>query len=196
MSKDSMANRVAEIYAHPLLELAADEHLIDAVRDDLNVLSGLLAEEKSFAGFLVSPYFAQEAKTELVQKVFADRLNDLTVNFLQAVIKHNRETFLPQIIARYDRLCSAHHGYQLVKVTAASPMSDERLERLRDDLASALNCRVELQVCVDPFIIGGIIIRYAGKLVDNSIRGRIHRIVADIADPQKRQKRTDEVRYQ
>ena len=196
MSKDSMADRVAEIYARPLLELAADEHVIDGVRDDLDVLSAVLTKENSFASFLVSPYFAQGAKAEFVQKVFAGRLKDLTVNFLLVVIKHDRETFLPQIIAKYGRLCSAHQGCQLVKATVASPMSVERLERLLADLVSALNCRVELQLCVDPSIIGGVIIRYADKLVDNSVRGRIHRIVADIADPQKRQKRTDEVRHQ
>jgi F-type H+-transporting ATPase subunit delta len=129
----------------------------------------------------------------MVQKIFSGKLNDLTIDFLRAVIRHNRMVFLPQIVNRYNELWEAHHGYKIVQVTVSDAMSSQETERLSADMAQAMKNKVKLQIGVNPSIMGGIIIRYGDRVIDNSIRGRLRRAIGAIMSRPKRRGKADEV---
>jgi F-type H+-transporting ATPase subunit delta len=180
--------RLADIYAHSLLDLAEQSQQVDAVAADLDVLSTLLTDNPDFEAFLASPYFAQQAKQDLVHKLLSGRAQPLTLNFLRVMIDHDRAMVLPEIIERYRQLYRVYLGYETVDVTVAQPMNDEQRDKLSRELAEALNAKIDLDVHVDPAILGGVIIRYDDKMVDNSARGRLTRTVRELLDPEKRHK--------
>jgi len=70
----------------------------------------------------------------------------------------------------------------------ARTIGKEQMEKLARELAEALNAKVDLDVHVDSSVLGGIIIRYDEKMLDNSVRGRLARTVNQLTNPQKRQK--------
>jgi F-type H+-transporting ATPase subunit delta len=176
------ATRIADIYAGCLAEVARDTaDKGDTIERDLEVLSAVLAEEPQFGAFLVSPYFSESAKQEMIRNVFAARVDPITLNFLFAVVAHRREIVLDQMIERYRELSRARRGRQAVRATVAQPLSEEQRAALSANLAGALTAEVDLDVRIDPSIIGGIVIHYAGQKVDNSIRTRLHRVVGEIA---------------
>jgi F-type H+-transporting ATPase subunit delta len=180
------AAQIAGTYAQSLLELAEQSGIIDAVETDLETVATLLAEERSFQAFLASPYFAEQTKRDLIRKVLSGRLNQITLNFLSVVIDHDRAGLLPEIIDRYEQLYRAYRGYQTVTAVVASPLREDQKARLSQDLASAMNTRVDLEVRVDPSILGGVIFRYGDRMVDNSVRGRLVRTVEQITHPERR----------
>ena len=182
-------DRIAEVYARCLLELmTASPDGGRAVERDLDMLAAVCDREPRFGTFLISPYFSHSAKQEMVHSVFGGKVDRMTLNFLNAVIDHRREAVLPQMIDRCRRLSRARRGHQTVKVTVAENLSAEEQARLSNDLATALNAQVELDVHVDPSIVGGVVIRYADRKVDNSIRGRLHHVLGEIRRLQQRHK--------
>jgi F-type H+-transporting ATPase subunit delta len=58
-------------------------------------------------------------------------------------------------------------------VVAAGPLSDEQRERLRRALAARAGREVELEVRVDPALIGGAIARVGGLVFDGSLRTQL-----------------------
>lgn len=180
------AARLAETYARSLLELAEQSQLVDDVETDLETLSALLAKEPGFHTFLASPYFAEQTKRDMVRRTFEDTLHPVTLQFLFVAIDHNRGRLLPEIIERYRLLYRALRGYQTVTAVVARPLREEQKAKLSHDLAAAMHAKVDLNVHVDPAILGGVILRYGDKMLDNSIRGRLARTVGRITDPQKR----------
>jgi len=182
------AEHIADIYARSLMDLAVRSQSIEAVAEDLDLVSMLLEQNPDFEAFLGSPYFGEQAKREMVRRILTGRLQRLTLNFLFVMIDHNRGRFLPEIIGRYRQLYRAYQGYQTVDVTVAQPMSDEEKEQLSKDLAEAMNAKIDLEVHVDGALLGGMVIRYGDKMVDNSVRGRLSRTVHQLLNPQKRQK--------
>jgi F-type H+-transporting ATPase subunit delta len=182
------AARVADIYAQTLLDLAQQAQAVESLAAELDVLSTLLAQDPQFGAFLASPYFAEQTKQNLLHKVFQDKLSRLTLNFLLVIIDHDRGALLPDIVARFQQLYRAYQGYQPVNVTVARALSHEQTEKLSRDVAAALNGKVDLDVSVDPSLLGGIIIRYGEKMLDNSVRGRLTRTVYQLTNPQRRQK--------
>lgn len=182
------AARVAGIYAQTLLDLAKEAQTVGPVAADLDTLSTLLARDPSFGTFLASPYFSEENKKDLLRKVFAGNLQRLTLNFLLVMIDHGRGALLPLIVNRFTQLHRVYQGYETVEVTVAKPLDPPQQEKLLHDLAEALKTKVDLDVHVDPAILGGVIIRYDENMLDNSIRGRLARTVDQLTNPQTRQK--------
>jgi F-type H+-transporting ATPase subunit delta len=182
------AAHLADIYARSLMDLAKQSGLVEAVAADFDTISTLLTENPGFEAFLASPYFNEKTKRDVIRKVLTGNLQTLTLNFLSVMIDHNRGRLLPEIIGRYRQLYRAYQGYQTVDVTVAQAISDEQVEKLSRELAEAMNAKIDLDVHVDARILGGLIVRYGDKMVDNSVKGRLTRTVNQLLNPQKRQK--------
>jgi F-type H+-transporting ATPase subunit delta len=187
------AYRLAEIYAQPLFDLAVEQQQVEGIEEDMNLVMALLQAEPLLGRFLVSPFFVLEQKCELLQNVLSGRLNDVTLRFLRVVLKHNRALCLGDIATRFCQLCSAHAGHRTVDLTVATALSQQEQSQVAAQLADALNAQVQLNLNVDPTILGGTVIRYDGRRVDNSVQGRLQRIVRSIAHAGKGTTRVDEI---
>lgn len=180
------AARVADIYARSLLDLAKEAGTVEIVAADLEVVAALLERQPDLASFLASPYFDEPTKRGVIRTTLTGKLLPLTVNFLSVMIDHNRGALLPRILERFRQLCRAFQGYEAVAVTVAQGLDGPQIERLTQDLAEALHAPIDLQVQVDPSILGGIIIRHGDQMLDNSVRGRLLRTVRQVTNPESR----------
>ena len=190
------AAHVADIYARSLLDLAKEAQDVETIAADLEAVSALLAQTPDLEAFLASPYFAEQTKRDVIRKVLTGKLNDLTLHFLCVMIDHSRGALLPGILDRFRQLHREYQGYETVTVTVAQSVSQEQIDRLVQDLAQAMQAKIDLEVQVDPSILGGIIIRHGDQMLDNSVRGRLLHTVSRVANPENRYKKTYEDRYQ
>jgi len=171
---------ISKTYAAAIFELSQQEDNVKSVQEELSLLVKFMDDEKDFFQLASAPYLTIELKERLIEKIFAQRLSSLTMNFLRAVIKHNRMFSLPQIAAEYDNLSDKFSGFSPVNVTVARSMTESELEKLRADIASVIGGDVKLKVDVNPSIIGGVVIKYGDKQVDNSIRRKLHQAVQSV----------------
>jgi F-type H+-transporting ATPase subunit delta len=174
------AIRLREIYAQTLFELAAEQKSVDTVKNDLDILSGIIEQEKNFIKLLGSPYFSTDYKEQWARKLLSEVVTSLTMTFLSTVIKHGRARLLTDIIARYDELWDAYNGYSQVKVTVPKHLDDSEVKRLSDDITAAINSKVKLEMAVKPDLIGGAVIRCGGKVIDNSVKNRLDHAVKTV----------------
>ena len=167
-------------YARALFELADEYGMLGTVKDDLDSWTNLCKAEKDLEKLIISPYFSSEIKQHFISRLLSGKITDLTMNFMTAVIKHNRTTYLPQIIAEYHKMWEAREGYCHVELMVARAMPPQEVGKLSADIASAINRKIKLELSVNPSIIGGIIIRYDDKVIDNTVRGRLQTAVKAI----------------
>ena len=180
MSLLDTAGYIAKVYSQTLFELAGQEKLVDAVRNDLNILANLMTAEKDFLIFMTSPCFPLEQKQQLIQKV-CGTFDNLTLNFLTAVMAHNRISILPYIIEKYEKLYQDSRNLRNIHITVAQSLAGKELETVKAALAAAMkNNDITLKVTVDSSIIGGAVIRYDDKIIDNSIRNRLRPAIETI----------------
>ena len=176
----TFGRHLEKTYATVLFELADQSGALDVVKNDLDYWTEICSGAKDFEKLIVSPYFSSEYKQQFVRKILSGKITDLTMNFLVVAIKHGRTIFLSPIIAEYNRLWDVREGYCPVEVTVARQIDNNEVERLKADIASAINCKVKLKLTVNPEILGGAIIRYDDKVIDNTIRGRLSKTVETI----------------
>jgi F-type H+-transporting ATPase subunit delta len=195
MRADTKKNlRIGDIYAQAVFETARQEHTLADVKSDLDSLASVFKETPEIKGLLLSPFFTRKYKAELLEKLFAGRFSQLTTSFLLVVARHNRLKFLPNIIGSFTRLWDQLHGLVPVSITVSQKLDDSRIRNLCDEISSALQRKVRLtQSIVDPSIIGGIILHYGDKVVDNTIKTRLLNAVQTVTSRQKWETKFNEI---
>jgi F-type H+-transporting ATPase subunit delta len=185
--------QIGQTYAQPLFALALEQNIIDDVKTDLDSLMVFSADEGDFLTFLASPNFDIKIKKELIERVFADKFNELTVNFLMVVIINGRAGLLLYIAQAYSNMWFDYYQCSQVTITVSSPLSSEQLRTLSNRIVAAMRGNIELKVVTEPAIIGGIIIRYGDKVIDNSVRSRLSAAVRTIKNRCIERGRIDEI---
>lgn len=172
-----MNRRVAETYAQSLFEVAVDQGQMDRVGEDLALVRAVVDAEPHLLTYLDSPCFSLSQKHGLVIRVFGTKLHSLTRRFLTVLLDRGDAAVLLDIIQAYRTAWDRQRGIRPVQVTVAQPLTAERLQRLEQEIRSAMHSAVRLDVEVDPSLLGGIRIRSEDCLIDNSLRGRLSRAV-------------------
>lgn len=179
---------IHEIYSDVMFELAQEAGVVDPVVDDLDAVAKVFDAEPEFLTLLTVGQLREEEKSAILRRVFAGRINDLTLDFLCVLAWRNRLNFLFGIQDRYLALMDQYHDIRRIDVTLAKPPSDEQLETLRQDMKEAVGSDVKLTVQVDPEILGGIIIKKGDMVIDNSVRSILKRTVKAVVNRSKETK--------
>ena len=80
------------------------------------------------------------------------------------------------IVATLDALvedAARARGWRVARVQAASPVGDDQQHALGDALAVLTGHPVDLQVTVEPLLLGGVVVQVGDLLVDSSTRHRL-----------------------
>ena len=196
MTGTDIGLHVADLYARTIYELAEQFETVEELKGEMKLLETLIAEERELLHIMSSPQFAAEYKQSLLNKMFAGKINELTLNFLLAVDRHNRTMYLPQIISQFGEIWNAHHGISIVELTFHENLSQGELANVTESISKAMGKQVQIRLNVKPAIMGGAIIRYGASVIDNSIKGRLYRAVRTVMDKCKQIRIKDEVQYQ
>lgn len=164
-------------YALALLDLADEKKQLDQVADDLRGLKALLEESEDLRRLVRSPLFTREQQSAAVAAV-ADRLgvSDLTLRFILVVSQNRRLFALDSMIDAYLAELARRRGEVQAQVTAARALSDAQLRSLDETLRGIVGGNVDIDVTVDPSLIGGLIVKVGSRMIDNSLRSKLQRL--------------------
>jgi F-type H+-transporting ATPase subunit delta len=164
-------------YATALFELALEDKALDKVRKDLDGFSALIAESPDFARLVRSPVFGADEQARALDAVLKKaNIGGLAANFLNVVAKNRRLFAVPQMIAAFRKLVAQHNGEVSADVTVAEQLSDAHLSALKGALNTMTGKDVDLNVKVDPAIIGGLVVKLGSRMVDSSLRTKLNSI--------------------
>ncbi|MBQ8509556.1 MAG: ATP synthase F1 subunit delta [Clostridia bacterium] len=169
-------NGVASEYAAALWALASEENLADTLSGDLGTLRAVLLENPAYVDFLATPSIPASERCEAAEKALGGGLHEYVVSFVKLLCErgHIREVF--GCIDEYERLKAFADGISTALVKSAVPLSDGEKESLQASLEKKLGHRVRLDCVVDESLLGGVIVRVDGKVMDGSLRHKLSNI--------------------
>jgi F-type H+-transporting ATPase subunit delta len=169
-------------YAKALFQLASETGQVAQLRGEIDSLAALLAESPELAGVLLQPLRPVAERSKVLDAV-AERLGAgaLLRHFYQVLIEHRRLVDLEAIRAEFARLADEQAGVRRAQVRSARPLSGAQLERLRRALAARLGHEVEIEVEVDPELLGGLVAQVGDLLLDGSVRTQLRQLRASLA---------------
>jgi F-type H+-transporting ATPase subunit delta len=78
------------------------------------------------------------------------------------------------MVRAYRELVAREKGEATANVTVAEQLKPEHLAALRDALKAVSGKEVDLDVKIDPAIIGGLVVKLGSRMVDASLRTKLN----------------------
>jgi F-type H+-transporting ATPase subunit delta len=176
-SDEPIVSGMAGRYATALFELSLEEHATDAVRADLDRLDALISGSPDLQRLVRSPVFTAEEQTRALSAVLEKAgIDGLSARFLQVVSSNRRLFAVREIIRGFRTLVATHRGETSATVTVAEKPSEAHLAAIKDALKTVTKKDVQVEVKVDPSIIGGLIVKLGSRMVDTSLRTKLNAI--------------------
>ncbi len=166
-------NRLIRRYAEALFEIAREQKVLDAVRDDFTALAALgerCPEWRTFAGHYA---VSRTRRAGLLQKLFEGRLHPVFYRFLLLLEEGRDLRLLDGVYQAFIGLCKAAQGITAVNLTVAQMPSSDQLQRFNEKAAARIGGAIETAVAVDPTLIGGFRVRVGDTIHDYSIAGQL-----------------------
>ena len=165
-------------YAQALFALAQETHATDAVAADLATFARMLDESDDLRDFVRSPVFSAEEQVKALDALL-DRagIGGTTANFIKLVATKRRLFAISDMIRDFNVLNDHAKGVSRAEVTVAEPLSNDHVDALKSALAEIAGSKtVEVDVKVDPSIIGGLIVKLGSRMVDASLKTKLNSI--------------------
>ncbi|MBL7817543.1 MAG: ATP synthase F1 subunit delta [Saprospiraceae bacterium] len=170
----SVSSRVAGRYAKSLMDLAKEMGKLNDVVEDIKSIAAAVKNRDLYL-LLQSPIITADKKNTIMNAIFGGKLSDLTMSFIKICIDKGREGLLPDISTEFLAEHKKMQGITTVKVTTATPLSTESIEAIRKQLISSSDTltQVEIDVKIDPSLIGGYVVEFGDKLYDASVAHKL-----------------------
>jgi F-type H+-transporting ATPase subunit delta len=176
-SEQPIVAGMAGRYAIALFDLALEEKALDSVRADLDRFDELVAGNADLTRLVRSPVFTADEQVKALDQILQHaKIGGLAANFIKLVASNRRLFAIRGIIKAFRSLVSTHKGEVSAGVTVAEKLSDAHRTELKKTLDSLTGKDVDLQVEVDPAIIGGLIVKLGSRMVDSSLRTKLNSI--------------------
>jgi F-type H+-transporting ATPase subunit delta len=174
--EDPIVSGMAGRYARALFELALDGKAVDAVKADLDKFDAMIAGSDDLNRLVRSPVFGAEEQGRALAVVLDKAgLAGLTANFLLVVTANRRLFAVRDMIKAFRALVARWKGEVGADVTVAERLSDHHLDMLKSVLKSATGGKaVDLNIRIDPAIIGGLVVKLGSRMVDSSLRTKLN----------------------
>jgi F-type H+-transporting ATPase subunit delta len=169
--------RLAARYAKSLIGLAMERGQLEQVYSDILFLQSVCKGSNEFVTLLKSPVIKADKKAAIIEAVTNGKVGDLTSAFNKLLIHKGRESNLPEIITAFIDQYKLHKGIYTIKLTTATPVSDELKQQIIEKLKQQHpGKQIELKAEVKESIIGGFLLEMGGSLVDASIAYDLNKI--------------------
>lgn len=173
----AIGSGLAGRYATALFELAREHDALDAVAADLDGLRALIDESADLRRLIASPVIGRDEQGRAIATI-AERAGcqALTARFLGVMARQRRLFTLPQTIDAFRQMLAADRGEVTAEVTSAAALGDEQLAALRDTVGEQVGRSVTLVHKIDPRLLGGLVVRVGSRMIDASLRTKLHHL--------------------
>jgi F-type H+-transporting ATPase subunit delta len=145
---------------------------------DLQKISGAI-EDKDFLAALESPKIKFADKSKFLSQRLKG-INPLAMNLVYLLVARSGIGMVADIAAEYQRRLDSYRGIEPADVITAVPLDEKDMQKLTERLSGLVGKEVVVKAEVDPGILGGIIARVGGKMLDGSTRSKLEALKRDL----------------
>jgi F-type H+-transporting ATPase subunit delta len=172
--------RLARPYAMAVFRMAWQEDSLQEWSDLLRLLS-LVVSDPLMREVLADPRVPRETLVSLVLSVLGDAVSERGRNLIRMLVDNQRLGLAPEIARQFETERARAQQRETVEVLSAYPLGEEIMGIIVRAMRERLGHEVDIEVEVDPSIIGGVVIRAGDRVIDGSVKGRLAQLAGALA---------------
>lgn len=163
-------------YGGALYALAQEESISERIAGELAVLNESFRAEPDFCRLLSSPTLTKAERCQILEESFRDKVHPYVLNFLKILTEKGYMRHFSDCCEAYTAAYHEDNGILPVTAVTASPLSRRQEEVLIGKLQSITGKKILLTNKLDPKVLGGIRLDYAGRRLDDTVSHRMDAI--------------------
>jgi F-type H+-transporting ATPase subunit delta len=168
-----LADSLDELAVHAVLSDREAAGALAAFEDQVFAFERFLHANRSVRIALGEPESTPQARQALIESLLKGQIEALGRDLLARLAAHPRAHGLAARLWRLSEQCAELRRSLVATVTAASPISTAQATRLESLLTTAFGKAIQLNVSIDPAVVGGLRVRVGDEVVDATVLSRI-----------------------
>jgi F-type H+-transporting ATPase subunit delta len=168
---------LARPYAEAIFRLARERNELAAWSDRLDAAAGVVGDARMLA-LIADPNVPLSKAVEILLSIAGGALGEAGGSMIRVLAENDRLTLLPEIRAQFELLRAEAEGVLEATVTTAMALTDAQKKGLIAALRSKFGRDVHVEVAIDPELIGGAVVSLGDRVIDGSVRGRLHKMAS------------------
>jgi F-type H+-transporting ATPase subunit delta len=180
MSVRTSANR----YAKALFDVAITENAeLEKIGKDLSEITELLRQNPELMRAAERVGVTDAARKAMMTQI-ADRLGvaDQVKKLLVVLTQSRKLNLITDLAEAFRERLLAHQNIVRADVTSAVALSPDKTKALAESLSAVTGKKVELQVSVDPELLGGVVARIGSTVYDGSVKTQLQRLRQELVE--------------
>lgn len=169
-------NKTSNEFAEALFSLAMENHAEQETLAALHLVRDSFADQPEALAMLDSPGIPKEERCQALEEAFAKHVPQHVMGYLDLLCRHGHMRQLGESIQRYEELYDSANRLSTAVVTSAVELSDTEEQQLKQKLEAKLNRSIRLACQVDASLLGGVVVQVDGKVIDGSLKHKLHEI--------------------
>jgi len=177
-----MIRRFARPYARAIMDVAGSPETAAKLRDELTQFEKVRKSSSELQLMYANPGIDHPSKSKVTAAIAKKLgLSDFAVRLLDVLIQNRRINDLSDIVAGLATMIREATGTVAAGVRSASTLSSKEEADLRAMLERKVGAKVDLDVTVDPQLIGGFVAKIGSEVYDASVAGKIEKFRESLA---------------
>jgi F-type H+-transporting ATPase subunit delta len=166
-------------YATALLDSVSSQgdKALEAALQDMSVFSKAVEESFDLKNSLLNPLITRAERSKVLEAVTrAMRVSAPVKRFLEHLVERDRMGDIAEIAEAFAALADTRRNRVRASVQSASPLAPDAADRLKRALERTTGKSIDLELSVDPTLLGGVRAQVGSMVFDGSIRAELERL--------------------
>jgi F-type H+-transporting ATPase subunit delta len=173
-SRPSDLTEAVEVLARrSVLGAAEKDNDLDDVEDQLFRFGRILDREPQLATLLSDENTPADQRVRLLSGLLDGKVSPVTATLLEQTVRNPRGRGLDRAAEELSALAAARRDRYVAHVRSPIPLTEAQERRLTEALTRLYGRPISLQVEPDDSLLGGLVVRVGGEVIDGSIAGRL-----------------------
>jgi F-type H+-transporting ATPase subunit delta len=160
-------------YATALFELAREKNELDASLPQAVFLRDTLKDPEC-KRVVSHPHISASEKMDFFKNAFSGSISEDLLGLVYLAVAKDRENYLVPALTAYIEMVNQYKRHTTAQVITASPLTESQQNALRASLSAKLNKHVDIEIKLDPSLIGGFTIYVDGFMIDSTLKKRFY----------------------
>ncbi|MAJ45480.1 MAG: ATP synthase F1 subunit delta [Candidatus Marinimicrobia bacterium] len=163
-------------FARSLFTVAENKDDVFEVKYSLEQLVKLYRKNPEFRFILSSKRIEKTQKLQILKNVLTGRIDSLAIEILNILLDKDIVRELPAIMSRYQNIVSEKTKSAQVLITVSESIGEQQISNLKKSIETKINKKIDIQLNVNPEIMGGMVLRLDNTIIDGSIKRQLEKI--------------------
>ncbi len=163
-------------YAEALLAVARADGNLETVKSQLADVAAAIESNEELRSTLSNNTLPADVRGQVIDDLLANKTTDTTRALSGLIVSSGHGSEFSQIVDAFVAHSAAASGKTVATVRTAVAMTEDQQTRLAKALKASTGNDVELQIVIDPSVVGGAVTTMGDTIIDGSLRNRLSKM--------------------